>query len=146
MWDQWSAVAARLFGARSARPPAGSDGGGLLDFALRRANWLGRWIALAAPWGLAGTARRRSGWLPLVGCWLVASGLFALLDQMLGDTVRWYYLAAAPLALFAGRFLASLVGRRGAARALAVLVVASAALEFLTFWVGDLILTRYHLP
>jgi len=57
--------------------------------------------------------------------------------------VRWYYMAAVPLALPAGAFLARLAARRRTGGILALLVIAVAAWSALDFWI-TLIYTRYH--
>ena len=80
----------------------------------------------------------------LLLCWLAAAAVFALLDQRLGDTVRWYYLAAAAVALLAGRFLALIFQRGRAERVLFTLSLSLLLIQLLNFWVGDLIFTRYH--
>ena len=45
----------------------------------------------------------------LLVSWLLAAALFALLDQVVGDSVRWYYLGAVPASLLAGGFLFFLI-------------------------------------
>ncbi|HKP52862.1 MAG TPA: hypothetical protein VJ183_09435 [Chloroflexia bacterium] len=80
----------------------------------------------------------------LIVSWLGAAVLFLLLDQTLGDSVRWYYLAAAVVALLAGRFLAALSSKGRTAQVLVGLVLSVMLLHLLTTWVGDLIFTRYH--
>lgn len=82
-----------------------------------------------------------------LGSWLGVALFFALLDQLLGDAIRWYYLGAAALALLVGRGLALLFERRRGNRyaVLLVYLVLGAMLEhLLSYWVGDLIFTRYH--
>ncbi|MEA2575709.1 MAG: hypothetical protein QOH93_3007 [Chloroflexia bacterium] len=81
-----------------------------------------------------------------LGSWLAIGALFALLDQALGDAIRWYYLVAAAVALLAGRML-GLLGQRGRpARWLAVLLLAAMTWQLLHTWVGDMIFYRYHTP
>lgn len=95
---------------------------------------------------VAGTAlfsRASSAVRALLFSWLAAGLVFALLDQVVGDSVRWYCLAAAPVALVAGRFLSLLSARSAPARLLTTLLVAAMLLQMLTFWLG-LIYTRYH--
>lgn len=80
--------------------------------------------------------------------WLFVVCFFALLDQALGDTIRWYYLGAAALALLAGRFLSllwHLVNTRRA-RLLVALLLIVMLWHLLFIWVGDLIFLRYHTP
>jgi hypothetical protein len=78
--------------------------------------------------------------------WLVAGAIFALLDQVVGDAVRWYYLVAAAVALLSGRVLA-LLGQRGRlAGWLAALLFAVLSWQLLHTWVGDMIFNRYHAP
>ncbi|HST05781.1 MAG TPA: hypothetical protein VLQ48_13730 [Chloroflexia bacterium] len=101
---------------------------------------------LTAITGLAGVAllpRTMAAVRALLLSWLAATLVFALLDQAVGDSVRWYYLGAVPLALLAGRFLSLLAARRGPARLITALLVAVTLLQMLTYWVG-LIYTRYH--
>jgi hypothetical protein len=80
----------------------------------------------------------------LLSSWLLAGAIFFLLDQAVGDAIRWYYLAAAPIALLTGRYLALLLRRGTAATVLVVLSLAAMLMQLLYFWVGDLIFTRYH--
>jgi hypothetical protein len=101
---------------------------------------------LTAITGLAGAAllpRTTTAMRALLLSWLAATAVFALLDRAVGDSVRWYYLGAVPVALLAGRFLSLLVARRGPARWITGLLVAAMLLQMLTYWVG-LIYTRYH--
>jgi hypothetical protein len=76
--------------------------------------------------------------------WLGAAGLFALLDRAVGDTIRWYYVAAAPVALLAGRYLALLAARRRAAALLVALSILTVLFQTLGLWVGEFIFLRYH--
>ncbi|HEY0068713.1 MAG TPA: hypothetical protein VGE04_01950, partial [Chloroflexia bacterium] len=81
------------------------------------------------------------GWL---GSWLLVGTLFALLDQAVGDAVRWYYLVAAAVALLAGRLLGLLAGRGRLGRWFAALLLAAILWQLLNTWVGDMIFYRYH--
>ena len=116
----------------------------MLDFLLRRIPWIGPLALIAALFGLAVPAKVELSVRALLLSWLAAAALFGLLDQRLGDTVRWYYLAAAAVALLAGRFLAMFLQRGLAARLLFTLSLSLMLIQLLTFWVGDLIFTRYH--
>jgi hypothetical protein len=146
MWAQLSGVVARAGGARTG--PASVPRLGF-DTVLRK---LGEKIGLligflqaacgifgAALLGGIGVASRA-----LLLCWLGATALFALLDQTLGDAIRWYYLGAAGIALLAGRFLGLLLWRGRAARWLVALSLMMILVHLLGFWVGDLIMSRYH--
>jgi hypothetical protein len=103
--------------------------------------------ALETALGGLAVARPRRGAGALLGSWLLMTGLFALLDQWLGDAIRWYYLGAAALALLSGRYL-GLIAARGRANRwvwlLAWLVVLAMLWHLLYIWVGDLIFSRYH--
>ncbi|MEO6457797.1 MAG: hypothetical protein ABIO92_05935 [Chloroflexia bacterium] len=99
---------------------------------------------MAGAWGWLMTGPMPLQARNLLLAWLGASGFFFLLDQALGDAIRWYYLAAAPLSLLAGRFLGLLAGRGRVARALVTLSFGVMLLQLLYIWVGDLIFTRYH--
>lgn len=85
--------------------------------------------------------RVASGWL---GTWLVVGVVFALLDQALGDAIRWYYMVAAAVSLLAGRTLGLLAKRGRIGRWLAALLVAALLWQLLNTWVGDMIFYRYH--
>jgi hypothetical protein len=144
IWHQWSGVLARLSGSG---PPGDTSAdapslpGGIWN---RIVTWIG---ALAAQIGLFGALfllRLAPTARALLVCWLTACAIFALLDQVLGDAVRWYYLAAAPVSLLAGGFLAPLTTRGRPARALTALVLLALLYHLLLFWVGELIFTRYH--
>ncbi len=97
----------------------------------------------AGVWGGPLFFRAVRGVNALLGSWLGAAALFALLDQVVGDSVRWYYLAAAPVALLAGRFLGLLDYHRRFGRLLVALTLLGMFWYMLTFWV-NLIFTRYH--
>ncbi|HEX8599609.1 MAG TPA: hypothetical protein VF952_13975 [Chloroflexia bacterium] len=102
-------------------------------------------LLLALSSGLVGTWLKAVAWAWL-GSWLVIGGIFALLDQALGDAIRWYYLVAAAVALLSGRML-GLLGHRGRpARWLVALLMAVMTWQLLNTWVGDLIFYRYHTP
>jgi hypothetical protein len=85
--------------------------------------------------------RVASGWF---GAWLVVGVVFALLDQVLGDAIRWYYMVAAAVALLGGRTLGLLAARGRIGRWLAALLVAAMLWQLLNTWVGDMIFYRYH--
>jgi hypothetical protein len=107
------------------------------------ADLVGWPVVIAGLGGMIGSRAKATGARALVGAWLAASLVFAVLDQVVGDAVRWYYMAAAPLALAAAVFLRRLDARRTSGRGLAVLVIAAMSWYALTFWV-NLIFTRYH--
>ncbi len=161
IWEQFSALFGRLGGGK-AQEIASPDAAPLRQQPLyekllgKVANLVGVPATLAGLFGLflpetrESTGSRRS---PVDGqaralilAWLGAAALFLLLDQTLGDAVRWYYLAAAVIALLAGRFLAALSAKGRAAQVLVGLVLSIMLLYLLTTWVGDLIFTRYHEP
>lgn len=147
MADQWSRVLGRLGGtpAGGAAPAAQPPRPPLLGEVLRRAvAWIGVVPLLSAFFGSASAGRGTTGSRALLGAWLGASLLFALLDQIVGDAVRWYYLAAAPVSLLAGRYLSLLWVRARPARLLTGLVVTAMLFQLLAFWVGELIFSRYH--
>jgi hypothetical protein len=156
MWAQWSALAGRFVGSG---PPAVAAGAGresrptsgVLDFIEKRSPLVGPLLGLTAGagslLGLSGSSRLTRlvpPYAALLASWLLASLVFAALDKVVGDTIRWSYMAAAPLALLASRFLARLFVRGRLARILIALIVTSVLLNTLTYWVGELIFTRYH--
>lgn len=145
VWNQWSGLFRRLLGDRTGpdTPAPSRPDAGWLDFAERRSPLVGPLLLVSAVTGglLGGRPR---GYGPLLACWLLAALVFAALDRVVGDAVRWAYLAAAPLALLAGRFLASTHSRGRAGRPFTVLAFASILWSTLTFWIGDLIFTHYH--
>lgn len=104
---------------------------------------LGAALVISGVAGLGLLPRRLWAVRALIISWLAAMLAFALLDRVVGDSVRWYYLGAAPLALLAGRFLAALGMRRGWAPKLAILIV-GAALSWMLGWWIELIYVRYH--
>ncbi len=102
-------------------------------------------LILATSGGAVGTRLKAVAWAWL-GSWLVVGGVCALLDQALGDAIRWYYLVAAAVALFSGRLL-GLLGQRGRlARWFVTLLLAAMTWQLLNTWVGDMIFYRYHTP
>ena len=143
---QWSGVLKRLLGRDTFGSASNEVAPGLnfADFAGRRLIWIGPMTALTALFGatqLRGMARLSRA---LLLSWLGAALVFAVLDQALGDTVRWYYLAAAPVSFLAGRYLSLIAARRRAASILAALSLLAMLFHTLAFWVGDLIFVRYH--
>lgn len=103
----------------------------------------GAQVLSAASGAATGLALSSVAWAWL-GSWLIVGGLFAVLDQVLGDAIRWYYLVAAALALLGGRFM-GLVARRGRLGTwFACLLFAVMLWYLLTVWVGDFIFFRYH--
>ncbi|HEX8231057.1 MAG TPA: hypothetical protein VF826_17350 [Chloroflexia bacterium] len=101
---------------------------------------------ILAAWGGVAGARLQAVAGAWLGSWLAVGGVFALLDQALGDAIRWYYLVAAAVALLSGRLL-GLLGQRGRlARWFVTLLLAAMTWQLLTTWVGDMIFFRYHAP
>ncbi|MFL5733614.1 MAG: hypothetical protein ACJ78Q_10475 [Chloroflexia bacterium] len=146
MWGQLSSALNRASGART-----GSSGGQRLDAGVVLRKLSEKVVLLTGipvlVTGLLGALLARGigpAARALLLCWLAAAALFALLDQTLGDAIRWYYLGAAVLALLVGRFLGLLLGRGPAARWLVALSLLVMLAHLLDFWVGDLIFTRYH--
>ncbi|MEO5952931.1 MAG: hypothetical protein ABIQ44_10750 [Chloroflexia bacterium] len=152
MWGQVADVFGQLLGS------GGSDSGSLVDApGVEKAGFLeglgklpgkvvqllGAALVISGVVGLGLMPRRLWAVRALIGSWLGAMVVFALLDRVVGDSVRWYYLGAAPLALLAGRFWAGLGMRRGWAAKLAILVVAAALVWMIGWWV-ELIYVRYH--
>ena len=142
--NQWGGVLSRLMGGQDAsQPPRRAFLDSLGRVPAKIGDLVG-WPAVIAGFaGLAGSRAAGSGARALVGAWLGAALVFAILDQVVGDAVRWYYMAAVPLALPAGAFLARLAARRRTGGILALLVIAVAAWSALDFWI-TLIYTRYH--
>jgi hypothetical protein len=144
IFNQWGGVLARLTGGGAATEQSRP---GILESLARLPGRLGAlvgWHAVIAGLvGLIGARGLQSGARALLWCWLAAALVLAMLDQVVGDAVRWYYLAAAGLALPAGAFLGRLAQRRSSGLLFAVLALAAMAWHALTFWV-DLIFTRYH--
>jgi hypothetical protein len=81
------------------------------------------------------------GWF---GAWLAVGAVCALLDQALGDAIRWYYMVAGAVALLGGRLLGLLAERGRVGRWLASLLFAALLWQLLNTWVGDMIFYRYH--
>lgn len=146
---QFADVFGKLLGntptAPSTEPPTEKPGllDGILKLPAKLAQLSGALLVISAISGFLLLPKRLLPPKVLLASWLLAALAFALLDRVIGDSVRWYYLAAAPLALLTGRFLASLGMRRGWPNKLAILVVALALLQMLRFWL-DLIYQRYH--
>jgi hypothetical protein len=142
---QFGALFGRLGGQGSGSGITGATG--LLDSLLKLpekiAQLSGGFLVIGAAFGSALLARRPRAVSLLLLSWLVATFVFALLDRVVGDSIRWYYLGAAPIALLAGRFLALLLERGAWSRTLVVLTLMLALLQMLEFWI-DLIYTRYH--
>ena len=149
IWSQLSAVLRRFLGleARANVPASGVTEvvrETFLERTSRRiAQLVGFEAALPALFG-ALLPIRQGAVRALTLSWLGAALLFFAVDQALGDAVRWYYLAAAPLALLAGRYLGQLAGRGRAGALLTALLISAALWHLLQIWVGDLIFTRYH--
>lgn len=116
-----------------------------LDKLARKVTYLvGSVHVLAAAAGsLTGIRLKGAAW-GWVGSWLTVGALFALLDQALGDAIRWYYLAAAAVALLAGRCLGLISARGRIGRWFAALLFAVMLWHLLHTWVGDMIFFRYH--
>jgi hypothetical protein len=149
MWNQLSGVLQRLVGVRIVPAIPQAPEPLLSRFARKLDRLVGTMPLLGAVFGsglwLCGSVgRAQRAAVGLMGAWLAASALFFLLDQTLGDAVRWYYLAAAPVSMLAGGFAAQLTARGRVGRALSGLVLAAVGWSLLLVWVGELILTRYH--
>ena len=155
IWEQFSALVGKLAGGKVQEAEAVSEG------SLRRqplyekllgkvASLMGTAPLLAGLFGLAMSNQRNNRASAgrqaraLLVSWLGAALMFLLLDQTLGDAVRWYYLAAAAVALPGGRFLTGVWSTSRAGRLLVGLALTVTLMHLLTFWVGDLIFTRYH--
>jgi hypothetical protein len=146
MGDQWGAVLGRLLGDGNddhSIPESGSRFF-LGEIARRALDWIGALPLVGAALGLFSVGRLGSESRALLTAWLLASAGFAVLEQIVGDTVRWYYLAAPALALLTGRYLALLLLRGKYANLLVGLSVATILFHMLALWVGELIFTRYH--
>ncbi|MBF6611936.1 MAG: hypothetical protein IVW55_02280 [Chloroflexi bacterium] len=147
MWAQLSSVLNRLLGGRGTAPDKGaSTARAFFGATLGRRidSLLGTPAALCALFGLLLPGKPGSSPRALLLAWLLASGIFALLDQALGDSIRWSYLAAAAVTLVGGRFLALLASRNRLGRTLVALTITVMLLQLLYFWVGYAIFTRYH--
>jgi hypothetical protein len=100
-------------------------------------------VVMATTAAVGGAALKSVAW-GWLGSWLAVGALFALLDQAVGDAVRWYYLVAAAVALLAGRLLGLLAGRGRLGRWFVALLLAAILWQLLNTWVGDMIFYRYH--
>lgn len=147
IWGQIADVFGKLGGRQSSQPVSGVQQPGLADGLAKLPGKIvqlsGGLLVILAGFGGGLLSRRVGAARWLLFSWLAATMVFALLDRVVGDSVRWYYLGAAPLALFAARFLASLGVRHRWSRAFVALAIVAALLQMLTFWI-DLIYTRYH--
>lgn len=145
MWNQFGGIFQRLGGQRATsvqtQLPAtfGKLGGKI-----------GELVGVPAVFFAAGGAALENNVSSPAGAllfsWLAAGALFALLDQAVGDALRWYYLAAAAVSLAVGQFMSRLWARGGRARLFIRLALVAMLMQSLTYWVGNLIFTRYHLP
>jgi hypothetical protein len=142
---QFGRVLGKLSGQPTTPPAEGgtSFARGLARLPAKVYDLVGGLAVISGAAGVVGLSRTSSAARALLWCWLLAALIFALLDQVVGDSVRWYYMAAAPVSLLAGRFLTALVVRVGVARTLAWIVLGAMALNMLVFWTG-LIFLRYH--
>ena len=142
--DQWGGVLSRLTGGQAA---AQQPRPGFIESLWRLPRQTGALVGwLSVITGLSGLAiggRASGAARALIGSALAAALVFAALDQLVGDAVRWYYMAAVPLALPAGMFLSRLARGRTIGVMLALLAAAAMSWYALTFWI-DLIFTRYH--
>jgi hypothetical protein len=142
--NQWGGLLSRLTSGQAASGPRRPGVAESLGRLPRQTGALVGWLSVVTGLGgLAYAGRGSGGARALVGSALAAALVFAALDQMLGDAVRWYYMAAVPLALPAGIFFAQLARRRARGLALGLLVIAAMSWHALTFWI-ELIFTRYH--
>ena len=144
MRNQLTGVLARVGGQGTATTPSRGIGTIFRRLGEKVGLLVGFGALLAGAFGAALTGRANLAVRGLLFAWLAASTIFALLDQALGDAIRWYYLAAAAIALLAGRYLALLLLRRRAANLLVTLSLLTMLAHLLWFWVGDLIFVRYH--
>lgn len=133
-------------GGSTAIPPRGGGGLSLQKLGGKVARLVGLAPFLLGATGLFRLAPLSGAARAWLGSWVLVAALFALLDQALGDTIRWYYLGAAAVALLAGRYLgvlASFVVTRPA-RWFITLVLLAMLWQLLYIWIGDLIFSRYH--
>jgi hypothetical protein len=147
IWNQWSDVLGKLAGNKPSQSSTTSSQGSFLASLPKLPgkvfDLIGGLMVIVGAFGAALLRHVNAPARALLGSWLVATIIFALLDQVVSDSVRWYYLGAAPMALLAGCFLTGLLARGIWARTLTLLVLSGMALYMLVFWVG-LIYTRYH--
>lgn len=147
VWTQFADLLRKLGGGGEA-PPAGAAVqprlvDGLLKLPEKAVELLGAVLVVSSVAGSALLSRSQRAVRALLFAWLAAVVLFALLDRVVGDSIRWYYLGAVPLALLAGRFLAALYVRGKWSLLLATLAILAALFHMLVFWI-QLIYTRYH--
>jgi hypothetical protein len=144
MWSQWSEAFRRLSENRFDRVDPAQVRESFIERSARRISQLiGFQTFLPALVG-AFLPVRHAAVRALLNAWLLSVAFFFVVDQALGDAVRWYFLAAAPVALLAGRYLGEVAGRSRTGVALTALLVTAALWHLLQIWVGDLIFTRYH--
>jgi hypothetical protein len=148
MMGQWTAVFDKLLGRspnnKSAVPQGSPDfAEGLRKLPGKVYDLVGGYLVISGVFGAALLSRLNPAARALIGSWLLATVLFAFLDQVVGDSVRWYYLGAAAVSLLAGRFLGLLLTRGSRAKVFCGLVLGVMALNMLLFWTG-LIFSRYH--
>jgi hypothetical protein len=142
--NHFAGLLGRLTGTGAAETAATRQAFSLDKLARKVAYLVGPAQVIAAAIGAAvGPQLNRVAW-GWLGSWLAVGAFFALLDQVLGDAIRWYYLVAAAVALLAGRALGLLAQRGRLAGWLAALVVAALLWQLLNTWVGDMIFYRYH--
>jgi hypothetical protein len=144
IWSQWSGIFRRLTGGTISEGEVQGAGEGFLERSARRISQLLGFETFLPAIAGALLPIRHSGGRALLTAWLIAAALFFLLDQALGDSVRWYFLAAAPLALLSGRYLNKIAARGRVGTILTALVVTAALWHLMQIWVGELIFTRYH--
>ncbi|MDQ6694829.1 MAG: hypothetical protein M3014_10505 [Chloroflexota bacterium] len=147
MWDQISGIVSRLSspGGPAANRRAAPSNGVLTGLGRSASRLLGIDALLLACTGLLLPAGRKGWeWRAWLLCWLAASSIFALLEQALGDSIRWTYLGAAAVALVAGRVLGLFSIRGRAAKTLVGLALLAVLWHTLQWWAGDLLFLRYH--
>ncbi len=147
--DQFAALFQRLTGGKTPgtsppSPPFSNEEPLYQKFGRKLARLSGIVPLLTGIWGFFMIGRLPAQARNLLIAWLAAAGFFFLLDQALGDAIRWYYLAAAPLSLLAGRFFGLVAARGRGARTLVAFSFVVMLVQLLYIWVGDLIFTRYH--
>jgi hypothetical protein len=144
IWAQWSGIFRRFSEGASGGIAATAASEGFLERSARRISQLIGFQTLLPALAGAFLPVRQAPVRVLLNAWLLAAAFFFLVDQALGDAVRWYFLAAAPISLLAGRYLGEIAGRNRTGIALTALLVTAALWHLLQIWVGDLIFTRYH--